>query len=112
MPCAAVSASNKNPLHGVTLERMLNELVEYSGWAAMGQRIKIGCFTSDPSVKSSLTFLRKTPWARDKVESMYLFMLRDKAREQARAQAREAPRELPGEQEQEQGREHVPPVHQ
>jgi len=70
----------KNPLHGVTLERMLNELVEYFGWEAMGDRINIGCFTSDPSVKSSLTFLRKTPWAREKVEAMYLFMLRDKAR--------------------------------
>ena len=70
----------KNPLHGVTLERMLNELVDYFGWEAMGDRINIGCFTSDPSVKSSLTFLRKTPWAREKVEAMYLFMLRDKAR--------------------------------
>ncbi|HEX8452253.1 MAG TPA: VF530 family protein [Longimicrobium sp.] len=70
----------KNPLHGVTLERMLNELVEHFGWAAMGERIRIRCFTDDPSVGSSLKFLRKTPWAREKVESMYLFMLRDKAR--------------------------------
>ncbi len=70
----------KNPLHGVTLERMLNELVEHFGWDAMGERIHIRCFTDDPSVASSLKFLRKTPWAREKVESMYLFMLRDKAR--------------------------------
>ena len=85
MQRAPVTGHDRNPLHGVTLERMLNELVDYFGWAAMGRRIKIGCFTSDPSVKSSLTFLRKTPWARDKVESMYLFMLRDKARAQASA---------------------------
>jgi uncharacterized protein (DUF2132 family) len=70
----------KNPLHGVTLERMLNELVEHFGWAAMGERIRIRCFTDDPSVASSLRFVRKTPWARDKVEGMYLFMLRDRAR--------------------------------
>ena len=72
--------SSKNPLHGVTLERMLNELVEYFGWDAMGERIRIRCFTDDPSVGSSLKFLRKTPWAREKVEAMYLFMLRAKAR--------------------------------
>ncbi len=70
----------KNPLHGVTLERMLNELVEHFGWEAMGERIRIRCFTDDPSVASSLKFLRKTPWAREKVEGMYLFMLRDRAR--------------------------------
>lgn len=69
-----------NPLHGVTLERMLTELVEHFGWAAMGQRIRIRCFTEDPSVSSSLKFLRKTPWAREKVEGMYLFMLRERAR--------------------------------
>lgn len=62
----------KNPLHGVTLERMLTELVEHFGWAAMGERIAIRCFTSDPSISSSLKFLRKTPWARAKVESLYL----------------------------------------
>lgn len=74
----------RNPLHGVTLERMLTELVEHFGWEAMGQRIHIRCFTSDPSIPSSLKFLRKTPWAREKVESMYLYMLREQAR-QARA---------------------------
>jgi hypothetical protein len=69
-----------NPLHGVTLERMLNELVEHFGWPAMGERVRIRCFTSDPSVSSSLRFLRRTPWAREKVEAMYLYMLREKAR--------------------------------
>jgi uncharacterized protein (DUF2132 family) len=71
----------RNPLHGVTLERMLTELVEHFGWASMGERIPIRCFTSDPSVSSSLKFLRKTPWAREKVESMYLYMLREQARQ-------------------------------
>ena len=70
----------KNPLHGVTLERMLNELVAYFGWETMADRIPVRCFASDPSVKSSLTFLRKTPWAREKVEGMFLYMQRDKAR--------------------------------
>ena len=69
-----------DPLHGVTLERMLNELVEHFGWETMGKRIAIRCFTSDPSVPSSLKFLRKTPWARGKVEEMYLGMLRKRAR--------------------------------
>ncbi|HEX8394404.1 MAG TPA: VF530 family protein, partial [Longimicrobium sp.] len=74
----------KNPLHGVTLERMLTELVEHFGWKTMGERIAIRCFTSDPSVPSSLKFLRKTPWAREKVEGMYLYMLREKARQARR----------------------------
>ena len=66
----------RNPLHGVTLERMLTELAEHIGWEEMGRRIRIRCFTHDPSVGSSLRFLRKTPWAREKVEAMYLAMLR------------------------------------
>jgi len=70
----------RNPLHGVTLEQILNELVDYFGWPTMAERIRIRCFTTNPSVPSSLKFLRKTPWARAKVESMYLFMLREKAR--------------------------------
>lgn len=65
-----------NPLHGITLERMLNELVEHFGWDRMGRRVRIACFTSDPSVASSLKFLRRTPWARAKVEAMYLEMKR------------------------------------
>ena len=71
----------RNPLHGVTLEVMLNELVAHFGWPELGQRIAIRCFTSDPSVASSLKFLRKTPWAREKVEGLYLFMRRDQARQ-------------------------------
>jgi uncharacterized protein (DUF2132 family) len=71
-----------NPMHGVTLERMLNELVAHYGWNAMGQKIDIRCFTSDPSIPSSLKFLRRTPWARDKVEAMYRDLLRVRAREQ------------------------------
>lgn len=61
-----------NPLHGITLEKIINSLVEYYGWVELGQRINIRCFTSDPSVKSSLKFLRKTPWARKKVEDLYI----------------------------------------
>ncbi|PUE57632.1 hypothetical protein B9Z36_06835 [Limnohabitans sp. Rim8] len=70
----------KNPLHGMTLEKIVTELADYYGWAGLGERINIRCFTHDPSVGSSLKFLRKTPWARDKVESLYLFMLRDMRR--------------------------------
>jgi uncharacterized protein (DUF2132 family) len=66
----------RNPLHGVTLERMLNELVDTMGWEAMGRRVRIRCFTDDPSVSSSLKFLRKTPWARAEVEQLYLAMVR------------------------------------
>lgn len=61
-----------DPLHGITLERMLNELVDELGWEHMGYLVNINCFKSDPSVKSSLKFLRKTPWARKKVEQMYI----------------------------------------
>ena len=67
---------SRNPLHGITLERMLTELVERMGWEQMGRRIPIRCFTSDPSIKSSLAFLRRTPWARAKVEALYLGMIR------------------------------------
>ena len=61
-----------DPLHGVTLERIVTQLVEQYGWAELGKRIVIRCFTSDPSVASSLKFLRRTPWARKKVEELYL----------------------------------------
>ncbi|HMR16526.1 VF530 family protein [Mariniflexile maritimum] len=64
-----------NPLHGIKLEQIINDLVAHYGWEYMGYTIKIKCFTDNPSVKSSLTFLRKTPWARTKVETMYLKML-------------------------------------
>ena len=61
-----------NPLHGIKLADMLEALVERYGWEEMGERINIRCFTHDPSIKSSLKFLRKTPWAREKVEQLYL----------------------------------------
>ncbi len=62
----------KNPLHGITLAMILEQLVAHMGWEEMGRIIPVRCFTHDPSVRSSLTFLRKTPWARAKVESLYL----------------------------------------
>jgi len=61
-----------DPLHGITLKMILEQLVEHYGWEMLGKTIDIRCFTNDPSIASSLKFLRKTPWARDKVESMYL----------------------------------------
>jgi uncharacterized protein (DUF2132 family) len=71
----------RNPLHGVTLEAMVTALADHYGWEGLAQRIAIRCFAVDPSVSSSLKFLRKTPWARDKVEGLYLFMLREQKRE-------------------------------
>ena len=67
----------RNPLHGVTLEAMVTALADHYGWADLGERIPVRCFNVDPSVGSSLRFLRKTPWAREKVEGLYLFMLRE-----------------------------------
>ncbi|MFY7992442.1 MAG: VF530 family DNA-binding protein [Bacteriovoracaceae bacterium] len=67
---------SKDPLHGITLEKIVTELVERYGWEALGEMIDIRCFKFDPSIKSSLTFLRKTPWARSKVEDLYLLMKR------------------------------------
>ncbi|MBN8701544.1 MAG: DUF2132 domain-containing protein [Bacteroidetes bacterium] len=64
--------NNKDPLHGITLEMILNYLLEYYGWVQLGELIKINCFIENPSIKSSLTFLRKTPWARKKVERLYI----------------------------------------
>ena len=66
-----------NPLHGKTLEAILTHLVEKYGWERLGDEIRINCFTTNPSIRSSLTFLRKTPWARTKVETMYLDSLDD-----------------------------------
>ena len=63
---------SKDPLHGVTLEDLLTQLVEQYGWEELGERIPIKCFTNDPSIKSSLKFLRRTPWARKKVEDLYI----------------------------------------
>jgi len=66
----------KNPLHGITLEQIMNLLVADYGWEKLGKYIKIRCFTSNPSIQSSLNFLRKTPWAREKVEKLYLSSLK------------------------------------
>ena len=67
-----VSAQPNNPLHGITLEMILTQLVAQYGWAELGKQIPIKCFTDNPSMKSSLKFLRRTPWARKKVEDLYL----------------------------------------
>jgi uncharacterized protein (DUF2132 family) len=72
--------TSKDPLHGMTLEAIVTALVEYFGWRELGERVDIKCFRIDPSVSSSLKFLRKTPWARAKVESLYLFMRREQSR--------------------------------
>lgn len=67
-----MSEQINNPLHGKTLEAILNFLVDKYGWEELGERIPVNCFMHDPSIKSSLTFFRKTPWARKKVEDLYL----------------------------------------
>jgi uncharacterized protein (DUF2132 family) len=77
----------RNPLHGVTLAAMVEALVDHFGWAELGRQVPIRCFTHEPSINSSLKFLRRTPWAREKVESLYLFMQREQTR-QARAARR------------------------
>ncbi|AGL86642.1 hypothetical protein PFLCHA0_c48920 [Pseudomonas protegens CHA0] len=70
--------THTDPLHGVTLEQILKALVEHYEWSGLAERIDIRCFKSDPSIKSSLTFLRKTPWAREKVEKLYVKLQRTK----------------------------------
>jgi len=70
----------RNPLHGITLERMLMALVDAYGWPGLAQRVPVRCFSHEPSIASSLKFLRRTPWARDKVEGLYLFLLRETRR--------------------------------
>lgn len=69
-------AQPNNPLHGVTLATIVEQLVEHYGWEELGRQIDIRCFNVDPSIASSLKFLRRTPWARERVESLYLYMLR------------------------------------
>lgn len=93
------AAGPKNPLHGITLEMMLNQLVDHYGWEMLGRMIKINCFNFHPSIKSSLTFLRKTPWARAKVEELYLDSLPDMraAKEPATEPMPESASELPPE---------------
>jgi uncharacterized protein (DUF2132 family) len=71
----SIPTQTNNPLHGITLERILTTLLDHYGWQGLAERIPVNCFMNDPSIKSSLKFLRKTPWARDKVEQLYLAML-------------------------------------
>ncbi|NIY46485.1 VF530 family DNA-binding protein [Cedecea colo] len=71
--------SSKDPLHGITLEALLTVLVDKYGWAELAKRININCFKSDPSIKSSLKFLRRTPWARKEVEALYIDSLSEQA---------------------------------
>ncbi|SHM65063.1 VF530 family DNA-binding protein [Rhizobacter sp. OV335] len=73
-------AQPRNPLHGLTLEALLTELVSHYGWDGLAERVQLRCFSIEPSIASSLKVLRKTPWAREKVESLYLFMLRERDR--------------------------------
>jgi len=73
-----MTSSDHDPLHGVTLEQILTALVAHYEWPGLAERIDIRCFKSDPSIKSSLTFLRKTPWAREKVERLYVKLQRGK----------------------------------
>jgi uncharacterized protein (DUF2132 family) len=67
--------ASKDPLHGKTLEYIVTELVKHFGWETLGQHVRINCFNSNPSIKSSLKFLRKTPWARKEVEDLYIRMI-------------------------------------
>lgn len=75
------SEQPKNPLHGVTLAQIVTELSLAYGWEELGRQVRIACFQNEPSVASSLKFLRRTPWAREKVESFYLFHLREQKRQ-------------------------------
>jgi uncharacterized protein (DUF2132 family) len=78
---------SNDPLHGVTLEKILTDLVDLLGWEEMAKKIRINCFASDPSIKSSLTFLRKTPWARAKVETLYIWNIKKIEKKRAIAAA-------------------------
>ena len=89
----------RNPLHGITLEAMLTSLVAAYGWTGLAERVALRCFAQQPSIASSLKVLRKTPWAREKVEGLYLFVLRD-AKRSSRAAATDVPGPRPGPHEQ------------
>ncbi len=80
-PSPVAPAQARNPLHGLTLETIVSALLAQYGWGGLAERVRLRCFSSEPSLVSSLKFLRKTPWAREKVESLYLFMLRDAKRD-------------------------------
>jgi uncharacterized protein (DUF2132 family) len=81
-PPPATPTQPRNPLHGLTLEAIVTALVDVYGWQGLDERIPLRCFAFEPSVKSSLKLLRKTPWAREKVEGLYLYMLREQRREE------------------------------
>lgn len=74
-----MTAQKNNPLHGLTLQHIVETLVEKLGWEQMHEQVKINCFANEPSIKSSLKFLRKTPWARSKVETLYLYTMGSKS---------------------------------
>lgn len=76
-PASPAPPQPRNTLHGVTLQRMVETLVAHYGWPGLAQRVQLHCFTNDPSVASSLKLLRKTPWAREKVEGLYLYLQRE-----------------------------------
>lgn len=80
-PALMTEAQPNNPLHGITLETVLNELVARHGWDGLARRIDIRCFHNDPSIASSLKFLRRTPWARQQVEALYLAGVKPAARQ-------------------------------
>jgi uncharacterized protein (DUF2132 family) len=80
MPDPSAQPQPRNPRHGLTLEAIVTALAAHYGWPGLAERIALRCFSHEPSVASSLKFLRKTPWAREKVESLYLFMLREQKR--------------------------------
>ncbi|MUK46779.1 DNA-binding protein VF530 [Aliivibrio fischeri] len=77
-----IMTQQNNPLHGITLQKLLTELVEHYGWEELSYMVNINCFKKDPSIKSSLKFLRKTDWARERVENIYLKLQRHKERNQ------------------------------
>lgn len=79
----AENTQPNNPLHGVKLKEMVEHLIQYYGWEELGDRITIRCFTHNPSINSSLKFLRRTPWARERVEGLYLKVLREEKKKKA-----------------------------
>ncbi len=79
---ALIMTQQNNPLHGITLQKLLTELVEHYGWEELSYMVNINCFKKDPSIKSSLKFLRKTDWARERIENIYLKLQRHKERNQ------------------------------
>ncbi len=89
-----MSEQINNPLHGITLKEIVEKLQDYYGWEDLGNLIEIRCFYSDPSVKSSLKFLRKTPWARKKVEDLYLVTVKREKRKTRKATKKRLAREM------------------